>query len=69
MEFKLVVCSDDCLSRKRACINCGQRSLWGAGSRCERDGHYISYLDTWDEWCCHWRKDKREFINIEACET
>ena len=50
--------------RKRACINCGRRDLWGVGSRCGYDGHYIGYLSTWDSWCRHWCKDKRPLGEI-----
>ena len=46
--------------RERMCINCGRRDLWDYGSRCGYDGHYIGYLETWDEWCRHWKKDKRK---------
>lgn len=56
---KLIEYTDDTPPRKRACINCGLRDLWGAGSRCGHDGHYIGYVDTWDDWCKHWRKDRR----------
>ena len=54
--------------RKHACINCGHRYLCGAGagSRCGYDGHYIGYCNTWDEWCRHWKKDKRKPGEIEV---
>ena len=54
--------------RQRACINCGLRDLWGAGSRCRHDGHYISYMDLWDTWCRHWHKDKRGLGEVEVYE-
>ena len=60
----LIAVTDLQPQRKRACINCGLRDLWDAGSRCGIDGHYISYCDTWDDWCRHWRKDKRETIGV-----
>lgn len=46
--------------RERMCINCGRRDLWDYGSRCGYDGHYIGYLETWDEWCRHWKKGQKE---------
>ena len=58
--FKIVVDHDPTPPRNRACINCGLRDLWGYGSRCRRDGHYISDLFVFDDWCRHWHKDKRE---------
>ena len=36
--MKLIEYTDDTSPRKRACINCGHRDLWGAGSRC---GHVV----------------------------
>lgn len=60
MGMKIVEYHDDEPPRRRACINCGLRDLLGAGSRCRYDGHYISYLDTWDDWCHHYHKDKRK---------
>lgn len=59
MGISIVADYDPAPFRKRACINCGLRDLWGAGSRCGKDGHYIGYVDTWDDWCKHWRKDRR----------
>ena len=50
--------------RKRACINCGRRVLWKAGSYCGYDEHYIGYCSMWDEWCRHWTKDKRPLGEI-----
>ena len=41
------------------CADCPFDNVWGAGSRCGHDGHYIGYVDTWDDWCKHWRKDRR----------
>ena len=55
-ECRIIAYTEETLPRKRACINCGRRDLWGAGSRCGYDGHYIGYLDTWDDWCRHWTK-------------
>ena len=52
--------------RERLCINCGRRNLWGAGSRCEYDGHYIGYCGVWEEWCRHWTKDKRKLGEIKV---
>ena len=54
------------VDRNRACINCGQRDLWDAGSRCGYDGHYIGYCYTWDDWCRHWRQDKRKPGEIDV---
>lgn len=59
MDFTIAVDKDTTPPRKRACINCGRRDLWGAGSRCGYDGHYVSYLGVWGDWCRHWCKDRR----------
>lgn len=58
--MKIVEYTDDSEDRRRACINCGRRDLWGAGSRCGYDGHYIGYVSEWTDWCRHWCKDKRK---------
>jgi hypothetical protein len=50
----------------KACINCAHRQLWDAGSRCDRDGHYIGYCETWDECCKHWKESKRKPGEIEV---
>ena len=50
----------------KACINCVHRQLWDAGSRCDRDGHYISYCNTWDEACRYWKESKRNPGEIEV---
>ena len=50
MTETIIAYYDNKALRKRACINCGLRDLWGAGSRCGHDGHYIGYVDTWDDW-------------------
>ena len=63
---RIVTYTDDEPPRKRACINCGRRSLCGAGSRCGYDRHYIGYCDTWDDWCKHWTKDKRKPGEIDV---
>lgn len=54
--------------RNRACINCDHRELWNAGSRCDRDGHYVSYCATWDEVCRYWAEVKRKPGEIEVYE-
>lgn len=68
-EINVIEYTDDTLPRKRACINCGRRSLWSAGSRCGYDGHYISYCSTWDEWCRHWTKDERKPGEIDVYDS
>lgn len=60
----IVAYYDETPPRNRACINCGLRDLWDAGSRCGYDGHYIGYIDTWDAWCRHWCKDRRDGIGV-----
>ena len=55
------------MGRMKSCINCVHRQLWDAGSRCERDGHYISYINTWEERCKHWKESKRKLGEIEVC--
>lgn len=50
----------------KACINCAHRQLWDAGSRCELDGEYIGYCNTWDEACLNWEESKRKTGEIEA---
>ena len=60
----IIAYRDNKALRKRACINCGLRDLCGAGSRCGKDGHYIGYCDTWDDWCKNWRKDRRPLGTI-----
>ena len=59
-DVKIIEYTDSEPSRKRACINCGLRDLWGYGSRCGYDGSYISYINTWDGWCRHWKPDERK---------
>lgn len=59
-EPKIVAYTDDKPMRKRACINCELREPYKAGSTCGYDGHYIGYVDTWDDWCRHWHKDRQE---------
>lgn len=44
----------------KRCINCIHRDLWDAGSRCQVDGHYIGYCETWDDRCERWQKDTRK---------
>jgi len=58
--MKIVEYTGNSEDRRRACINCGRRDLWGAGSRCGYDGHYIGYVKEWTDWCRHWCKDKRK---------
>lgn len=50
----------------KTCINCAHRQLWGAGSRCKRDGKYIGYCETWDEVCRYWKESKRKPGEIEV---
>ena len=50
----------------KACINCEHRQLWDAGSRCDRDGHYIGYCGTWDEVCRYWKESKRKPGEIQV---
>ena len=50
----------------KACLNCAYRQLWDAGSRCKRDGHYISYIDTWDMACRNWVESKRKPGEIDV---
>lgn len=50
----------------KRCINCIHRDLWDAGSRCQVDGHYIGYCETWDDRCEHWAKDTRMPGEIEV---
>lgn len=64
--MKIVSCYDSEPPSKRACINCGLRDLWGVGSRCRYNGHYIRYGYERYEWCKHWHKDKREPWEIEV---
>ena len=57
--YKIIEYTDDTPPRKRACINCGHREVYNAGSKCNIDGHYIGYVDTWDDWCRRWCKNKK----------
>lgn len=50
----------------KACINCENRQLWDAGSRCKVDGHYIGYINTWDECCKKWQENNRKPGEIEV---
>lgn len=50
--------------RKRVCCNCGNniRTADDMGyitCHCQIDGHYISYVQCFEGWCSHWRKEKR----------
>lgn len=48
--------------RKRCCCNCRRCvRTWEGGNcatHCEIDGHYIGYVECFENWCRHWAKDK-----------
>ena len=67
MRVKAINTTEAYPDRKRACINCGNREPCGAGSECKIDEHYISYTNTWDSWCRHWKKDRFARIENPAC--
>lgn len=52
---------DKCDCQKRRCVNCGNnRRIPKEGyydCRCEFDGHSIGYVECFEGWCRHWRKD------------
>ena len=59
---QLYPADDKCACRKRRCVNCANNvriSRKGyVECRCEFDGHSIGYVECFDGWCRHWRKDK-----------
>lgn len=47
--------------RKRCCCNCRRNvrveEHGGVNCYCDVDGHYISYVACFDDWCRHWAKE------------
>ena len=50
---KIVIYTDSKEERKRACVNCGHRRINDL-DHCDIDGHYISYVNTFEGWCKRW---------------
>ena len=47
------------MSENRKCVNCRHRIIGkNCSSKCEIDGHYISYGECFLGWCRHWAKQK-----------
>ena len=48
--------------RKRCCCNCGHNKRVPTSRDiecyCDRDGHYIGYLECFEGWCRHWCKER-----------
>lgn len=49
--------------RKRCCCNCKHNIRSGEigdiKCHCDRDGHYIGYLECFDGWCRGWAQDHK----------
>lgn len=68
-EFILVSvpCTEDDF-KKRCCCNCGHDIRIPRKdmpelvdhNECDLDGHYIGYVDCFENWCRHWKPDKFE---------
>ena len=57
--------------RKRVCCNCGnnlriRNQHLDFHNERAIDGHYISYLDCFDGWCRHWKKEKKHELQEEG---
>lgn len=52
-------------NKERCCCNCERciRVKDSTGrvthNECEIDGHYIGYVETFDGWCRHWKKETK----------
>lgn len=63
MQIKEEPCTTDDL-KKRCCCNCRHDIRIKQPNNpdivshceCEIDGHYISYVETFEGWCRHWAK-------------
>lgn len=52
--------------KKRCCCNCGHNQripqsnqpLFVDHNECDLDGHRIGYVECFEHWCRHWKKDK-----------
>lgn len=52
--------------RKRCCCNCRhnirtERVNLPTVCNCEIDGHYIGYVECFDDWCRRWASDKKKW--------
>lgn len=49
------------MKQKRKCVNCGHnirtKRIDGIVNHCDLDGHYIGYIENWENWCRRWKKD------------
>lgn len=45
--------------RERCCCNCGNNIRYGSVCHCSVDGHYIGYIECFEQWCKHWRKEHK----------
>lgn len=55
---------DDAIVEKIELLNDNEKIIDGLSRW--KDGHYIGYVDTWDDWCKHWRKDRRKPGEIDV---
>ena len=45
---------------ERVCCSCGHNIKDDKDRRiCEIDTHYIGYLECFDNWCKHWKRDRK----------
>lgn len=50
---------------KRRCVSCGHNirkqepDEQHVVCRCELDGHYIGYVECFERWCPHWKRDRK----------
>ena len=45
--------------RERCCCNCGNNIRYGSVCHCSVDGHYIGYIECFEQWCKRWRKEHK----------
>ena len=62
------------MSENRKCVNCRHRIIGeNCSSKCEIDGHYISYGECFMGWCKHWARQKdgneSKFVVIDDLHT
>ena len=56
------------IEKQRVCCNCRNRKASEIVSKCMIDGHYIGYLQCFDNWCLHWASDEAKWLESEVEE-
>ena len=66
MKLKIYERDDD---SEVVCCFCDHNIRNGkGGTHCELDGHYISYVGNFANWCRHWRLDRKWKVKDEQTE-